>query len=195
MGMKAMNQLKEMLCEELEKISKKGELSAGSLDAVHKLTDTIKNIDKIMMMEEEEGYSEAGGYSMEGGGYSQARGGRGGGNRGGGGGNRGGGGGRGGYSREGGGGYSGEGGGGYSQEGDWEARGRFGGGNSYDDGGSSYANRRRDSRGRYSREGGGGYSRADGKMEMIENLKEMMQEADGQMKHALKRAIEEIEMA
>ena len=171
MGMKAMNQLKEMLCDELEKLTKKGELSAGSLDAVHKLTDTIKNIDKIMMMEEEEGYSERGGYSMEGGGYSQARGG-------------------------GRGGYSGEGGGGYSEAGDWEARGRFGGGNSYDDGGSSYAGRRRDSRGRYSREGGGGgYSRADGKMEMIENLKEMMQEADGQMKHALKRAIEEIEMA
>ena len=93
MGMKAMNQLKEMLCEELEKLTKKGELSAGSLDAVHKLTDTIKNIDKIMMLEEEEGYSERG-YSEEGG-----RGGnRGGGNRGGSG--------RGGYSREGGGGSS-----------------------------------------------------------------------------------------
>lgn len=181
MGMKAMNQLKEMLCEELEKLTKKGELSAGSLDAVHKLTDTIKNIDKIMMLEEEEGYSERG-YSEEGG-----RGGsRGGGNRGGGG--------RGGYSREGGGGgYSREG-GGYSGDGDWEARGRFGGGSSYDEGGSSYANRRRDSRGRYSREGGG-YSRDDGKMEIVTNLKEMMQEADGQMKHALKRAIEEIEMA
>lgn len=148
MGMKAMTELKEMLCEELEKLTKKGELSAGSLDAVHKLTDTIKNIDKIMVLEEEAGYSERGGM----------------------GGNR----------------------GGYSEAGDWEARGRFGG-NSYDDGGSSYANRRRDSRGRYSREGG--YSRADGKMEMVENLKEMMQEADGPMKHALKRAIEEIEMA
>lgn len=179
--MKSLHNLKYLLCEELEKIAVKGELTAGSLETVHKLTDTIKNIDKIMMMEEEEGYREAGGYSMEGGGYSmegggysQARGGRGVGNRGGGGGNRG---------------------GGYSGDGDWEARGRFGGGNSYDDGGSSYANRRRDSRGRYSREGGGGYSRADGKMEMIENLKEMMQEAEGPMKHALKRAIEEIEMA
>lgn len=165
MGMKAMMQLKDMLCEELEKLTKKGELSAGSLDAVHKLTDTIKNIDKIMMLEEEEGYSEAGG------GYGMAGGGRGGN--------------RGGYSREG---------GGYSEAGDWEARGRFGGGHAYDDGGSSYANRRRDSRGRYSRESGG-YSRADGKMEMIENLKEMMREAEGPMKHALKRAIEEIEMA
>lgn len=57
--MKNLHKLKDMLCEELEKIAMKGELTAGSLETVHKLTDTIKNIDKIEMLEEgEEGYSE-----------------------------------------------------------------------------------------------------------------------------------------
>ena len=40
--MKSLYELKEMLCDELEEIVGKGELSAGSLDVVHKLTDTIK---------------------------------------------------------------------------------------------------------------------------------------------------------
>lgn len=56
--MKYLEELKEMLCGELEKIGKKGELSAGSLETVHKLTDTIKNIGKIEMMEDDGGYSE-----------------------------------------------------------------------------------------------------------------------------------------
>lgn len=56
--MKYLEDLKNMLCEELEKIGKKGELSAGTLETVHKLTDTIKNIDKIEMLEEADGYSE-----------------------------------------------------------------------------------------------------------------------------------------
>lgn len=61
MDMKAMHELKDMLCKEIDKIAKKGELSAGSLETVHKLTDTVKNIDKIMMLEgEDEGYSERG---------------------------------------------------------------------------------------------------------------------------------------
>ena len=64
--MKSLYELKEMLCYELDEIVKKGELSAGSLETVHKLTDTIKNIDKIEMLEEEGGYSEEGSY--EGGG-------------------------------------------------------------------------------------------------------------------------------
>lgn len=61
MDMRAMHDLKDMLCKEIDNIAKKGELSAGSLETVHKLTDTVKNIDKIMMLEEEEdGYSERG---------------------------------------------------------------------------------------------------------------------------------------
>lgn len=70
--MHEMYKLKDMLCEELEKITKKGELSAGSLDAVDKLTHSIKSIDTIIAMEE---YSEDDGMSYEG---SYARGRRGG---------------------------------------------------------------------------------------------------------------------
>lgn len=64
MDMKAMHDLKDMLCKEIDKIAMKGELTAGSLETVHKLTDTVKNIDKIMMLEEDDGYSERGGYSQ-----------------------------------------------------------------------------------------------------------------------------------
>lgn len=56
MGMKSMYDLRDMLCKELEEITRKGELGAGDLDIAHKLTDTIKNIDKIEAMEED-GYS------------------------------------------------------------------------------------------------------------------------------------------
>lgn len=56
MGMKSMYDLRDMLCKELEEITRKGELGAGDLDIVHKLTDTIKNIDKIEAMEDD-GYS------------------------------------------------------------------------------------------------------------------------------------------
>lgn len=36
-------------------------MGAGDLELAHKLTDTIKNIDKICMLEDGEGYSEDGG--------------------------------------------------------------------------------------------------------------------------------------
>lgn len=71
--MKAMHELKKMLCKELEKIADQGELTAGSLETAHKLTDTIKNIDKIMMLEEgdegeysQRGYSRAGEWTARG---------------------------------------------------------------------------------------------------------------------------------
>ena len=60
--MEYMRELKEKLCEELEEIARKGELGAGDLEIVHKLTDTIKNIDKIEMLEEDDGYSRDGDY-------------------------------------------------------------------------------------------------------------------------------------
>ena len=47
MGMKSMYDLRDMLCKELDEISRKGELGAGDLDIVHKLASTIKNLDKI----------------------------------------------------------------------------------------------------------------------------------------------------
>ena len=61
-----MHELKDKLCEELEEIARKGELGAGDLEIVHKLTDTIKNIDKIEMLEEDDGYSRDGDWEMEG---------------------------------------------------------------------------------------------------------------------------------
>lgn len=57
--MKALYELKEVLCRELDEIAQKPEMSAGDLEAVHKLTDTVKNIDKIVMLEQEGGYSSA----------------------------------------------------------------------------------------------------------------------------------------
>ena len=94
-------ELKDMLKNELDQIVKKGELSAGSLETIDKLLNSIKNACKITMYEEykEDGYSYAdsdmdmsnysyargrgsnakrdsmGRYSSEGG-YSNARGGR-----------------------------------------------------------------------------------------------------------------------
>lgn len=58
-----MHKIKEKLTEELKmlekQIEKKDTLSPGDLELIHKFTDTIKNIDKICMLEEEENeYSE-----------------------------------------------------------------------------------------------------------------------------------------
>lgn len=54
--------LKEKLCEELEDYARKQDMGAGDLEVIHKLTDTIKNIDKICMLEGEDGYSQSSGY-------------------------------------------------------------------------------------------------------------------------------------
>lgn len=62
--MKSYEKIKEMLCEELETIAKKGELTAGSLDTVDKLTHAIKSIETIIAMNEynDDGYSNRGSY-------------------------------------------------------------------------------------------------------------------------------------
>ncbi len=57
--MEYMYELKEKLCRELDEIARKPEMSAGDLETVHKLTDTIKNIDKIDMLEDGD-YSQSG---------------------------------------------------------------------------------------------------------------------------------------
>lgn len=57
MSKRAMEELKEMLCMEVDEIAKKGQIAAGDLQTLHMLTDTIKNIDKIGMLDE--GYSGA----------------------------------------------------------------------------------------------------------------------------------------
>ena len=68
--MEYMHELKEKLCDELEEIARKGELGAGDLEIVHKLTDTIKNLDKIEMLEDG-GYSQAGNWEIEGRAYNR----------------------------------------------------------------------------------------------------------------------------
>lgn len=66
--MKSYEKIKEMLCEELDNIAKKGELTAGSLDTVDKLTHAIKSLETIMAMNEysEDGYSNRGSYARYG---------------------------------------------------------------------------------------------------------------------------------
>lgn len=56
--MKYLHELKEKLCKELDEIAHKPEMGAGDLEIIHKLTDTIKNVDKIGLLEEGE-YSQA----------------------------------------------------------------------------------------------------------------------------------------
>ena len=68
-------ELKDMLKKELDQIVKKGELSAGSLETIDKLLNSIKNACKITMYEEykEDGYSYAD-SDMDMSNYSYARG-------------------------------------------------------------------------------------------------------------------------
>lgn len=58
--MKNLENLKDKLCQELEDYARKQDMGAGDLEVIHKLTDTIKNIDKICMLEEGGEYSQAG---------------------------------------------------------------------------------------------------------------------------------------
>lgn len=65
-----MEDLKDLLCAELEdyaeKGKKSGKMSMGDLESIHKLTDTVKNILKIDVLNQETGYSEDGHYMGEG---------------------------------------------------------------------------------------------------------------------------------
>lgn len=55
--MDGLYKLKDMLCEELEDYGKKGELSAGTLEIVDKLSHALKSVSTVIAMEES-GYSE-----------------------------------------------------------------------------------------------------------------------------------------
>lgn len=62
-----------MLCKEIDEIVAKGKLTAGDLETLHKLSDTVKNFLKIEMLEgEDDGYSERG-YSRGDEMYSERR--------------------------------------------------------------------------------------------------------------------------
>lgn len=158
--------VEKMLCEELEKIGEKDELTAGSLETADKLSHALKNVQKIIdyyeEMGEDEGYSNAGG---QGGGDMGAR------TRGGS------------YAR----------GGGRNRRsyndgmGSSYARGR--GRNANRDSMGRYSSRG----GRYSREGG--YSREDGMEDMKMELQELMQEAPNQqIRQRMQDLISELEM-
>ena len=78
--MEKLYDLKDKLFEELEELARKPDMGLGDLELIHKLSDTIKNIGKIEMLEEDGGYSQedgrdGGGYGRSGV-YSQRRGGR-----------------------------------------------------------------------------------------------------------------------
>lgn len=157
-----MQDLKDLLCAELEdyaeKGKKSGKMSMGDLDSIHKLTDTVKNILKIDMLEDETGYSEDGAYMGEGRIYGTS----------------------------------------------YDDEMRRGGGYSYARGRGRYA--KRDSMGRYSRDDGymrrdvrgmrDGYSRDDGKAYMMEQLEDMMEDAEKPAeKEALRRCMEALKRA
>lgn len=71
--MEYMHELKEMLCDELEKIVDKGELTAGSLETIDKLTHSIKSVATIMAMEDSEYSNDYGMDSYRGNSYAQRR--------------------------------------------------------------------------------------------------------------------------
>lgn len=75
MDARMIEKLKDKLAEELEKVSRKSSMTAGDLDAIHKLIISIEKLMKIEEMEggSGEGYSQRGNYSRTsyGGGNSQ----------------------------------------------------------------------------------------------------------------------------
>lgn len=160
--MNYMEDLKDLLCAELEDYAEKGKnagkMSMSDLESIHKLTDTIKNILKIGVLEDGSGYSEDGAYMGEGRIY------------------------------------------GTSYDDDM----RRGVGYSYARGRGRYA--KRDSMGRYSRDDGymrrdgrgmrDGYSRDDGKAYMMEQLEDMMEDAEKPAeKEALRRCMDALKRA
>lgn len=160
--MNYMHDLKDLLCAELEDYAEKGKnsgkMSMGDLESIHKLTDTVKNILKIDMLEDESGYSEDGSYMGEGRIYGTS----------------------------------------------YDDGMRRGGGYSYARGRGRYA--KRDSMGRYSRDDGymrrdgrsmrDGYSRDEGKAYMMEQLEDMMEDAEKPAeKEALRRCMDALKRA
>ncbi len=62
--MENLYKLKDALMDSLEELDtlKGGKLKMSELEALNYITDTIKNIDKICMLEEDDGYSGAGNW-------------------------------------------------------------------------------------------------------------------------------------
>jgi hypothetical protein len=71
--MEKLQTLRDNLCEELDKVARKPDITTGDLEIIDKLTHSIKNLDKVMLgneMIKEYGYSFANEYSGD---YSGAR--------------------------------------------------------------------------------------------------------------------------
>jgi hypothetical protein len=165
--MKYLEEIKQTLCKELEDYGRKAKLTASDLEMVHKLTDTIKNIGKIAIQEEESSYSEArrGRYSRDGGEW-QAMG-----------------------SYEEGSSYR-------RGRGSNAKRDRMGRYSSDDYSEDEYQNEYRGADGRSYRgmsndRGGRGYSQA--KDHMVKTIEEMMDDADPKARRALKECLETLE--
>ena len=163
--MEYIEKIKKMLCKELDEYAMKQKISGSDLDMIWKLTDTVKNLDKISMLEESDEYSEARGRGrsyMHGSSYdddmmySERRG-------------------RGRYAKR-------------------DSMGRYSSDDmSYDNyseesyrGGSSYER---------GGQGGRGYSRNDAKDHMMNKLGEMMSSADEEQRQILKDCMRKLERA
>lgn len=76
--MEYIEKIKKMLCKELDEYAMKSKLSMADVDAIHTLTDSVKNLDKIAMLENDgsyDGYSEMREYPYMGGSsYARGRG-------------------------------------------------------------------------------------------------------------------------
>lgn len=76
--MEYIEKIKKMLCKELDEYAMKSKLSMADVDAIHTLTDSVKNLDKIEMLEDGDsydGYSEMREYPYMGGSsYARGRG-------------------------------------------------------------------------------------------------------------------------
>lgn len=168
--MRYMEDLKDLLCSELEdyaeKGKKSGKMSTADIEVIDTVLNSVKNIYKIDKYKEEmEGYSEDGHYMGEGRIYGTSY--------------------ESGYSERGGSSYA-RGRGRYAKR---DSMGRYSSrGMSYDDD-MSYA--------RGGRGGNrGGYSRDDGKHYMMEQLEEMMEEAEKPAeKEALRRCMDALKRA
>lgn len=66
MSMRTLEKLRDMLCDELDDYAEKKDMSTADLEKVHVITDTIKNIDKICIMDEDGEYSQAGDWEAMG---------------------------------------------------------------------------------------------------------------------------------
>lgn len=157
MKQKTSEQLKETLCRYLDDMASK-DLNSTTLDQIHKLSDTLKNVLKIEMLEEESGEGEYSERSY--GGSSRGR-----------------------YSRDGG--YSEYNDSGYSgaRRGQRYVRGYYRRGSSYDGGEMS----------NYSRDGR--YSYAEAKDDMIAQMRELANNAEGKDRESIMRCISQMENA